>query len=334
MAADSSSAAEPVRAAGTVLWRPARQSDSTDIEVALVHRPKYDDWSLPKGKLDPGEHLVACAVREVLEETGHAVSLGAPIGVQRYPVAGATKEVLYWAARADDTAAPWRGTAEIDRLEFVPFGRVEARLTHQRDTDLVRATVTTLGRPPEDTTPLIVLRHAKAMSRKRWTGTDADRPLDPKGSAQADRLAVLLACFGIRRIVSSDTMRCVDTVRPFATAERRHVEHEPRVTEEAHDESPQGAADAARELLADPAPTVLCSHRPVLPTLFAALAPLPLSPFDPAPVLDETLATGAFVVVHRRVPFPSDVPGLLVRRVTGSVVKEPDGDDAADSDDR
>jgi len=313
MAADHSSADDLVRAAGTVLWRPARRSNSTEIEVALVHRPKYDDWSLPKGKLDPGEHIVACAVREVLEETGHGVSLGAPVGVQRYPVAGATKEVLYWAARADDTAAPWPGTAEIDRLEFVPVGRVGARLTHQRDADLVRATVQMLGVPPVDTTPLVVLRHAKAMSRKRWAGTDADRPLDPKGSAQADRLAVLLACYGIRRVVSSDTMRCVDTVRPFATAERRHVEHEPRVTEQAHEESPQGAADAVREMLADPAPTVLCSHRPVLPTLFEALGRLPDSPFEPTSVLDETLATGAFVVVHRRVS-EDDVQVVAVER--------------------
>lgn len=288
-----------VLAAGTVLWRPARQSRSTDIEVALVHRPKYDDWSLPKGKLDPGEHIVACAVREVLEETGHAVDLGVPVGVQRYPVAGAAKTVLYWAARADDSAPPWPGTAEIDRLEFVPTERIAARLTHRRDADLVTATVQTLGRPPVDTSPLIILRHAKALARKRWKGTDADRPLDPKGNAQADRLGVLLACFGVRRVVSSDSLRCLDTVRPFATAERRHVEHEPRVTEEAHDESPPGAAEAALELMADPTPTVLCSHRPVLPTLFAALSDLPESPFEPRSVLDEPLAAGSFVVVHR-----------------------------------
>lgn len=301
MAGDRSSSTTVVRAAGAVLWRPARESGSTDIEVALVHRPKYDDWSLPKGKLDPGEHIIACAVREVLEETGHAVSLGAPVGVQRYPVAGATKEVLYWAARADDTAAPWPGTAEIDRLEFVPATRAGTRLSHRRDVELVTATVAALGTPAADTTPLIVLRHAKAMARKRWKGTDVDRPLDPKGSAQADRLAVLLACYGIRRVVSSDALRCVDTVRPFATAERCLVEHEPRVTEEAHDESPPGAADAVRELLADPAPTVLCSHRPVLPTLLDALGSLPASPFDPASVCDEPLATSAFVVVHRRI---------------------------------
>jgi 8-oxo-dGTP diphosphatase len=289
-------------AAGAVLWRPARASYSTDIEIGMVHRPKYDDWSLPKGKLDPGEHILACAVREVLEETGHAVSLGIPLGVQRYLVTGASKEVLYWAARADDSAPPWPGTPEIDRLEFVPAGRAAARLTHPRDVDLVAEAARALGAPPDDTAPLIILRHTKASSRKRWVGPDADRPLDPKGIAQADRLSVLLACYGIERVVSSDALRCLDTVRPYATAVRAHVEHEPRVTEEAHEGAPRGAGAAVRELLASGDAAVLCSHRPVLPTLLDALGPLPHSPFPPKDgVTDQTLSPGSFLVVHRRV---------------------------------
>jgi 8-oxo-dGTP diphosphatase len=292
-----------VHAAGAVLWRPARASVTAGIEVGLVHRPKYDDWSLPKGKLDPGEHLVACAVREVLEETGHAVSLGSPLGLQRYPVAGATKLVHYWAARADDRAAPWAGTVEIDRLEFVDAARAAGRLTHERDVDLVRQAETLLGTPPEPTSPLIVLRHAKATPRKRWHGHDPERPLDPKGMAQADRLAVLLACFGVERVVSSDSLRCVDTVRPFATATRVHVELEPRVTEEAHDEGAgaSGVADAVAEMLSDPRPAVLCSHRPVLPDIIAALGPLPAAPFATHDLAHEPLSPASFVVVHRRV---------------------------------
>lgn len=298
MAADR--AVEPVvRAAGAVLWRPARAASTPGIEVGLVHRPKYDDWSLPKGKLDPGEHITGCAVREVLEETGHAISLGVPLGTQRYPVAGALKQVDYWTARADDTAPPWRGTAEIDRLEFVSTQRAASRLSHPRDLDLVESAAALLGEPPTDTTPLIVLRHAKALSRKKWEAPDPDRPLDPKGTAQADRLAVLLACYGVERVVSSDSLRCVDTVHPYATATRSHVELEPRVTEEAHEKTPDGATDAVTELLTDPRPVVLCSHRPVLPTLFDALDKLPTDPFTGSrPV--RTLSAGAFVVVHRR----------------------------------
>ena len=312
MAAERSST-PVVRAAGAVLWRPARESGSTDVEVALVHRPKYDDWSLPKGKLDPGEHIVACGVREVLEETGHAISLGAPVGVQHYPVQGATKEVVYWAARADDTAAPWPGTVEIDRLEFVPAQRAASRLSHPRDAELVTAAVCVIGRPPEDTSPLVILRHAKALARKRWKGTDSDRPLEAKGSAQADRLAVLLGCFGVQRVVSSDALRCVDTVRPYATSRRAHIEHEPRVTEDGHEEAPAGASNAALELMSDPVPTVVCSHRPVLPTLFAALGDLPASPFDRSPVLQSPLSPGSFVVVHRRMT-PSGPQVVAVER--------------------
>ncbi len=265
-----------------------------------MHRPKYDDWSLPKGKLDPGEHLVACAVREVLEETGHAVCLGAPLGLQSYPVDGATKLVHYWAARADDTAAPWAGTEEIDRLEFVDAARAASRLTHERDVELVRQAEALLGTPPEPTSPLVVLRHTKATSRKRWQGHDPERPLDPRGMAQADRLAVLLACFGVQRVVSSDSLRCVDTVRPYATAVRVHVELEPRVSEEAHADGADGAAAAVTELMDDPRPSVLCSHRPVLPDIVAALGRLPAAAFDTPALADEPLSLGSFVVVHRR----------------------------------
>jgi len=301
MAGVRASNPDAIIAAGAVLWRPSRTSTSAEVEVGLVHRPKYDDWSLPKGKLDPGEHVTACAVREVLEETGHAVSLGAPLGVQRYPVAGVPKEVLYWASRADDSAPPWPGTAEIDRLEFVPAARAASRLTHPRDLEVVTTALHALGSPARDTAPLVVLRHTKALARKRWKGADSDRPLDPKGSAQADRLAVLLACFGVQRVVSSDSLRCLDTVRPYATAARVHVELEPRVTEEAHDGAPHGAGDAVRELLASGDAAVLCSHRPVLPTLFEELGDLPRSPFEQADVTDDTLSPGSFVVVHRRV---------------------------------
>ncbi|MGA7688236.1 MAG: phosphoglycerate mutase family protein, partial [Jiangellales bacterium] len=165
--------------------------------------------------------------------------------------------------------------------------------------DLVESTAAMLGEPPTDTTPLIVLRHAKALARKRWDGADPDRPLEAKGTAQADRLAVLLACFGIERVVSSDSLRCVDTVHPYATATRAHVELEPRVTEEAHETTAGASADAVTELVHDPRPAVLCSHRPVLPTIFEALGKLPTDPFTGRrPV--RALSPGAFVVLHRR----------------------------------
>ena len=100
-----------------------------EVEVLLVHRPRYDDWSLPKGKLDPGEHPLVCAVREVEEETGHRVVLGRPLPRQRYTVSGRPKVVQYWVARADDRAAEWGGTAEIDQHRWVPTWQAPRR-TH------------------------------------------------------------------------------------------------------------------------------------------------------------------------------------------------------------
>jgi 8-oxo-dGTP diphosphatase len=136
---------------------------------------------------------------------------------------------------------------------------------------------------------------------------------------KADRLAVLLACFGIERVVSSDSVRCVDTVRPYATVARLPVELEPRVTEESHDgDGPEPAAAVVRELLADPRPTVLCSHRPVLPTIFAALGQLPDSPFPMASVDEDPLSPGGFVVVHRSWPSPGAAdPQLPEQAVAG-----------------
>src|SRR6185312_16728429 len=81
-------------AAGAVLWRPG--SDVAVPEIAIVHRPRYDDWSLPKGKVDPGETEPVTAVREVAEETGHHVQLGRRIATVSYPIEQSVKKVQYW----------------------------------------------------------------------------------------------------------------------------------------------------------------------------------------------------------------------------------------------
>ncbi|MEU3610076.1 NUDIX hydrolase [Streptomyces sp. NPDC035033] len=125
----------PVLAAGCVLWRPA--ASGRGIEIALVHRPKYDDWSHPKGKRKPGESAAACALREVLEETGHRCELGARLPTVRYPAAGRPKEVDYWAARAlGGTFVPGR---EVDRLRWLPPEEARTRLTQPRDRELLDA---------------------------------------------------------------------------------------------------------------------------------------------------------------------------------------------------
>jgi 8-oxo-(d)GTP phosphatase len=277
-------------AAGAGVWRPDPARNG-GVEICLVHRPKYDDWSLPKGKLDDGEHLLACAVREVEEETGHRVVLGRPLPTQHYEVDGVPKTVRYWAARADDDAPKWKGTKEIDGVEFLPVDEAVHRLTHSRDADVVTALLDAEIR----TVPFVVLRHTKAQERESWNGPDALRPLTDRGTRDARRLIPPLAALGLTRVVSSDAVRCVDSVRPYVDAVGARMELEPVLSEERYRAHPLGAEKLTRTLLADGAPTVVCSHRPVLPEIIAAAA-------EQAPDLgaSEPLHAGEFLVFHHR----------------------------------
>ncbi|GAA2789452.1 NUDIX hydrolase [Streptomyces showdoensis] len=131
-----------ILAAGCVLWRPA--ASGRGIEIALVHRPKYGDWSHPKGKLKRGETLRECALREVREETGHACEPGPRLPTLRYEVNGEPKEVAYWAARAlDGSFAPSR---EVDVLVWLPPADARARLTQPRDRELLDALLSATAR--------------------------------------------------------------------------------------------------------------------------------------------------------------------------------------------
>lgn len=124
---------DTVRAAGCVLWR--RSPGGEGIEIALVHRPKYDDWSHPKGKLKRGEDPLRGALREVHEETGHDCVAGAPLPAARYVANGRPKEVLYWAAEATD--GQFVPGSEVDRLLWLPPEAARLRVTHPRDRALV-----------------------------------------------------------------------------------------------------------------------------------------------------------------------------------------------------
>ncbi|MFD8540503.1 NUDIX hydrolase [Streptomyces rubrogriseus] len=138
-----------VRAAGCVLWRPAPSTApappgstaSPDLELCLVHRPKYDDWSHPKGKLEPGEDPLAGALREVAEETGYAAEPGAELPTVRYLANGRPKEVRYWAAAA--TTGAFAPSDEVDRILWLTPQAARTRLTQPRDRALVDALLAT-----------------------------------------------------------------------------------------------------------------------------------------------------------------------------------------------
>ncbi|MYY06392.1 NUDIX hydrolase [Streptomyces sp. ATexAB-D23] len=130
-----------VRAAGCVLWRRP-PAPATGVELCLVHRPRYDDWSFPKGKLKRGESLRDAAVREVLEETGHHCVPGAVLPMVRYVANGRPKEVTYWSAEA--TAGSFVPNREVDGVLWLPPAAARTRLTQPRDREVLDAALRAL----------------------------------------------------------------------------------------------------------------------------------------------------------------------------------------------
>jgi 8-oxo-dGTP pyrophosphatase MutT (NUDIX family)/phosphohistidine phosphatase SixA len=274
---------KPVLAGGAVVTRvhPVR-----GIEVVIIHRKRYDDWTLPKGKLEAGESLPVCAVREVAEETGVTIRLGVPLDTIRYEAGKAgLKKVDYWGGvvlssvrRAPD--------AEVDVVSWLPIRAAMSRLTYAHDHFLVSQYI---DQPA--TTPLILLRHAKAMDRKDWSRKDAARPINSRGRRQARLLVPMLGAYGASRLISSTATRCQSTLRPFANRQDLNVESYNQLTEEEGQNDAKGVAKLIRTIrtatLESARPTVICVHRPVLPHILEALELAPA-----------TLVTGEFLVAH------------------------------------
>jgi len=258
-----------IQAAGAVVFR--RVGDGPR-EVLLVHRPKYDDWSFPKGKLERGEHLTATAVREVEEETGLRVRLGRPLRTQRYRVGRRWKQVHYWVARVREgqveDVEEFQRPGEIDRAAWVPIADATRLLTYPHD----RATMREALAARKKAYPLVILRHGDARARGSWHGADVDRPLLASGRRQAERLSAILDAYGVMRVVTSTSARCVQTVEPYAHAAGVPIETTAVLSEEKS--TPETVAELLQDLvheLPGSGPLVVCSHRPVLPSVFAAL---------------------------------------------------------------
>ena len=205
-----SSQTKPILAGGAVV---TREDPVRGTEVLIIHRTRYNDWTLPKGKLDAGESLPACAVREVLEETGVTIRLGVPLDTVRYDTANGVKQVEYWGGTVLETA-PRPPDDEVDVVSWLPVRAALSRLTYAHDHFLVQQY---LDQPP--TTPLIIVRHGKAMDRKDWSKKDTARPVNARGRRQSRLLVPMLGAYGISRLVSSTSARCIGTqVQP---AQRR-----------------------------------------------------------------------------------------------------------------
>jgi 8-oxo-dGTP diphosphatase len=277
----------PVRAAGAVLWRPAERGGD-GVEVALVHRPRYDDWSLPKGKIDPGEHAAVAAVREVREETGFSCALGRELGVQSYSVGERFKLVRYWVAEA--RGGRFTANREVDRLAWLPPDAVGSLMSYGRDVQLPAR----LADAPPATVPVIVLRHCGAVARTGRRDADANRPLTAAGRLQAELLSGILSAFGPAAVLSSPSLRCLESVDPYCRHEGIAVEVVPALSEDGHDDRPDSAAGLIKALVADGTPVIVCTHRPVLPALLAAVGQAE----QPGRDRDELLLPGEFLALH------------------------------------
>jgi 8-oxo-(d)GTP phosphatase len=275
-------AGHDVLAAGAVLWR----AGSGGAELALVHRPRYDDWSFPKGKLDAGEAMPFAAVREVAEETGYRSRLGPLLGDARYLVPEGSKLVRYWAAEAGEgTFAP---NHETDELRWVPPADAAGLLSYQRDQEVLHR-FTELG-PPHSV--LLLVRHAKAGNRRQWDGDDALRPLSGTGREQARRLTELLALFGPDRIVSAPPVRCRETVAGTAERLGLPVREEPLLGDAGHEQDPQGGLARLHELAANPGVTLVSSQGTAIPALLGTLiAERPVPGVDPEEVPSRKAST-------------------------------------------
>ena len=265
----------PIRAAGGVLWRHA---PGGGVEVAVIHRPRYDDWSLPKGKLAAGESELEAAVREILEETGFHVRVGRPLGVTRYTketVSGARPKVVrWWAMQAE--GGGFSPTREVDDLAWMAPEPAAGRLTRATDVEVLER----FAAVPGPTRTVLVVRHATAGSRAAWRGDDRDRPLDECGVAQADELVRILSRFEIGRIVSADLRRCTETVALLAEAFGLSIEATPVVSEAGYPGNQDGAVALVRELGDAEHDAVVCSQGEVIPDLVRRLATTDGLPFD------------------------------------------------------
>lgn len=277
-----------ITAAGAVAWRPGPGGAP---EVLLVHRRRYDDWSLPKGKTEPGEALPVTAVREVREEGGARIVLGRRLTQVKYKVSGRPKRVTYWSALVTGVDAGAVPNEEIDEAVWLPEEQARERTSYAQDLEVLDA----FAAAPADTVPLIMLRHAKAEPKDEWPGQDDVRPLSARGHRDAEAVGPVLACFApAAGVFTSPALRCTETVRPYAEAAGVRVQRT-----DALRIARTGRADWSQFLasvLASERPAILCGHRENLPGLIAGAA-AGLGAAAPSGC-DDPLPTAGFCLLH------------------------------------
>ncbi|MGQ4527073.1 NUDIX hydrolase [Dermabacteraceae bacterium P13136] len=294
-----------VVAAGALVWREGEDG----IEILLVHSPRYDEWSYPKGKVDAGESLPATAVREIAEETGWSVRLHQPLPTAVYLLPGGrTKIVRYWTAtaRAKTYGGP-KNPREIDDVRWVPLPEARRMLIRQSHHVQLDALERFIATGTLRTNPIIIQRHAAALGRAKWRKGEETRPLNKKGKKQAKMLPQILSAFTPQRIVTSPWKRCDATMAHFAKLSGIDVRRKDSLTEAANEQRPSRTAAVMERILVGGNSCVVCTHRPVLPTLIeVAKQHATEEVARELPKKDPYLAAGEMLILH------TTVKGLVV----------------------
>lgn len=254
-------------AAGAVLWRGDLE-DPESIEVACIHRPHYDDWSLAKGKVDPGEFLVTTAVREIQEETGYEIRLGKLIGKTVYPVKNTTKVVYYWTGKV--VGGEFTPNNEVDEIRWLSIEDATELMSYQLDREVLRKAAKRFATPAD--TRILYVRHARANYKEAWKHDDSRRPLDKKGKRQAKALVPLLKAFAPETLSSAEPLRCQQTVAPLAKTLDEEVVVDAAFGEIAWQENPESARAAFDNVVRRGGTHVICAQGGVIPEMIASLA--------------------------------------------------------------
>ncbi|MFP7707356.1 NUDIX hydrolase [Trueperella sp. LYQ141] len=293
-----------VRAAGAIVWRRRGRK----IEVLLVHRPTWNDWSIPKGKVKGVETLPECCVREIKEETGVDIVLGIPIDVQRYRLPGGKrKEVRYWLAQELSEAHLLRARpaikraprSEVDKVIWCDVRTARKKLSTAADRTTLEKAVAAINAGAAEYVVKIWVRHARARKRASWAGEESDRPLTRSGQRRAAGVNAILSAYGVRDLVTSPWKRCAHTLRSYARSSRIVLRKCPALTETAYLHHPDAFANEIKTIMCTQDSLAACVHRPTLPAILDILGRYA----KPAirrrfPADDPWLKTAEVLVVH------------------------------------
>lgn len=283
-----------ITAAGALPWRVRKDQ----LEVLLIHRPRYDDWSWPKGKIDAGETIPECAAREVAEEIGLTATFGIPLPPIHYHVSAGLKIVHYWAAEVNGSSLRPDGK-EVDAIKWCSPEQATALLSNPSDVGPLQYLTAAHSRDELHTWPLIVVRHAKAKPRSSWTKAEGERPLAATGVRQAQAVRRLLQVWKPLRVVSSPWQRCIATIAPYAKSVDAKVKLLDALTEHNHRRHPKKAGAVVESAIDKGQAVALCTHRPVLPTVLRQLGlHLDSDLHKLLPQTDPFLSPGEIIVCH------------------------------------